>query len=220
MKSYKVFSIFILILLQSCNSKTDLEKFKFDTDVSLIVKDTTQFEKGSDIIFPLLSYQTYKIKDYSYGKINFTDYNIKDTAKNSLIKYESSLSLLVDDYKSNKLVGYAIRIEKEDEGSNLFKYIKNKLGKPLKQNIYNKDNHVQSSYLWDDKKRNQLIYIKQNTEYFSGHKNRFISTELAFFKRGITFTPDEGNNPENIKKLLEENPNAFDVLEILKSRFY
>lgn len=26
--------------------------------------------------------------------------------------------------------------------------------------------------------------------------------------------PSPDNNPENIKKLLEENPNAFDVLEI------
>jgi hypothetical protein len=215
----KILLLLIGLIITSCNSQTDLETLKFDTDVSLRVKDTTMFQKGNDIIFPFLSYETHKIKNYSYGKLNFTNYRIKDKAKNSLIAYESSLSFFVDNYKSNKLLGFAIRIEKEDEGHNLLNFIKNKLGKPLKQNIYDKDNFIQSSYLWDDKKRNQLVYISQNTNYFSGEKNRFLSTELAIFKREIKLTPDEGNNPENIKKILKENPNAFDILEILKSRF-
>ncbi|MBE8725690.1 hypothetical protein C4F50_12110 [Flavobacterium sp. KB82] len=206
-------------MITSCNSQTDLEKIKLDTNVSSIVKDSTKFEKENDVIFPFISYETNKVNNYSFGKLSFTNYRIEDTDKNSLINYESRISFFVDNYESNKLLGFAIRIEKEDEGNDLFNYVKNKLGKPLKQNVYNKDNHVQSSYLWDDKARNQLIYIKQNTEYFSNEKNKFISTELAVFKRGLKLNPDEGTDSQKIKNLLDENPNAFDVLEILKNRF-
>lgn len=209
----------ITLMITSCNSQTDLEKIKLDTNVSSIVKDSTKFEKENDVIFPFISYETNKVNNYSFGKLSFTNYRIEDTDKNSLINYESRISFFVDNYESNKLLGFAIRIEKEDEGNDLFIYVKNKLGKPLKQNVYNKDNHVQSSYLWDDKARNQLIYIKQNTEYFSNEKNKFISTELAVFKRGLKLNPDEGTDSQKIKKLLDENPNAFDVLEILKNRF-
>jgi hypothetical protein len=207
-------------MIISCNSQTDLETLKFDTDISLTIKDTTKFEKGNDIIFPFLSYTTYKISNYSYGKISLTNYNIKDTAKNSLITYDSNLSLFVDNYQSNKLVGFAIRIEKEDEGNDLFNYIKIKLGKPLMKNIDNEDNHLQSSYLWDDKNGNQLVYITQNTNSFSDGKNSFVATELAIFKRNMTIKPDANNDPERVNKLLEENPKAFDLIEILKSRFY
>ncbi|WP_194138891.1 hypothetical protein [Flavobacterium hungaricum] len=209
----------ITLMITSCNSQTDLEKIKLDTNVSSIVKDSTKFEKENDVIFPFISYETNKVNNYSFGKLSFTNYRIEDTDKNSLINYESRISFFVDNYESNKLLGFAIRIEKEDEGNDLFNYVKNKLGKPLKQNVYNKDNHVQSSYLWDDKARNQLIYIKQNTEYFSNEKNKFISTELAVFKRGLKLNPDEGTDSQKIKNLLDENPNAFDVLEILKNRF-
>lgn len=211
--------ILITLMITSCNSQTDLEKIKLDTNVSSIVKDSTKFEKENDVIFPFISYETNKVNNYSFGKLSFTNYRIEDTDKNSLINYESRISFFVDNYESNKLLGFAIRIEKEDEGNDLFIYVKNKLGKPLKQNVYNKDNHVQSSYLWDDKARNQLIYIKQNTEYFSNEKNKFISTELAVFKRGLKLNPDEETDSQKIKNLLDENPNAFDVLEILKNRF-
>jgi uncharacterized protein YcfL len=214
-----IFLFIISLMISSCNSQTDLETLKFDTDVSLIIKDTTKFEKGNDIIFPFLSYKTSKISDYSFGKLSLTNYNIKDTAKNSLITYTSDLSLFVDNYKSNRLAGFAIRIKKENEGNDLFNYIKTKLGKPLMENIYNKDNIVQNRFLWDDKKGNQLVYITQNTNSFSDDKNSFVATELAVFKRNMTLKPDENNDPEGIKKLLEENPKAFDLIEILKSRF-
>lgn len=211
----------ISTMITSCNSQTDLETLKFATDVSSIikVKDTTKFKKDKTVRYGLVAYTTDDIDNFRYANVDFSNLSIKDDAKNSLITYTSDLSIYVDNFKSNKLSGLIIKIEKESEGKVLLNYMKTKLGKPLLENIYNKDNHVQSSYLWDDKKGNQLVYVTQDTKYFSGEKNKFISTEVTILKRGMKLTPDEGNNPENIKKILEENPNAFDVLEILKSRF-
>lgn len=209
-------------IITSCNSQTDLESLKFDTDVSSIikVKDTTKFKKDKTLRYGLVAYTTDDIDNFKYGNINFSNLLIKDDAKNSLITYTSDLSFYVDNFNSNKLSGIIIKIENESEGKILLNYMKTKLGKPLLKNIDNEDNHLESSYLWDDKKENQLVYATQYTKYFSGKKNRFISTEVSILKRGMKLTPDEGNNPESIKKILKENPNAFDVLEILKSRFY
>ncbi|WP_163409588.1 hypothetical protein [Flavobacterium ajazii] len=208
-----------IIMITSCNSQTDLETLKFGSDISSIIKDTTRFEKDENIRYSFVAYVTKDIDDFKYGNVNISKLAIEDNAKNSLIKYTSNLSLYVDNFKNNKLSGLIIKIENENEGENLLKYIKTKLGKPLLENIYDKDNHIQSQYLWDDKKGNQLVYITQNTEYYNNDKNRFISTEVTILKKGIKLNPDQGNNPETIKKILEENPNAFDVLEILKSRF-
>lgn len=209
-------------MVTSCNSQTDLETLKFDTDVSSIIKvnDTTKFKKDKTVRYGLVAYTTDDIDNFRYANVDFSKLSIKDDAKNSLITYTSDLSIYVDNFKSNKLSGIIIKIENENEGKSLLNYMKTKLGKPLMKNIDNKDNYLESSYLWDDKKGNQLVYVTQDTKYFSGEKNKFISTEVTILKRGMKLTPDEGNNPESIKKILEENPNAFDVLEILKSRFY
>jgi hypothetical protein len=212
----------ISTMVTSCNSQTDLETLKFDTDVSSIIKvnDTTKFKKDKTVRYGLVAYTTDDIDNFRYANVDFSKLSIKDDAKNSLITYTSDLSIYVDNFKSNKLSGIIIKIENENEGKSLLNYMKTKLGKPLMKNIDNEDNHLESSYLWDDEKRNQLVYVTQYTKYFSGEKNRFISTEVSILKRGMKLTPDEGNNPESIKKILKENPNAFDVLEILKSRFY
>lgn len=212
----------ISTMVTSCNSQTDLESLKFDTDVSSIinVKDTTKFKKNKTLSYGLVAYTTDDIDNFRYANVNFSNLSIKDDAKNSLIRYTSDLSFYVDNFNSNKLSGIKIKIENESEGKILLNYMKTKLGNPLMKNIDNEDNHLESSYLWDDEKRNQLVYVTQDTKYFSGEKNRFISTEVSILKRGMKLTPDEGNNPETIKKILKENPNAFDVLEILKSRFY
>jgi hypothetical protein len=212
----------ISTMVTSCNSQTDLETLKFDTDVSSIIKvnDTTKFKKDKTVRYGLVAYTTDDIDNFRYANVDFSKLSIKDDAKNSLITYTSDLSIYVDNFKSNKLSGIIIKIENENEGKSLLNYMKTKLGKPLMKNIDNKDNYLESSYLWDDKKGNQLVYVTQDTKYFSGEKNKFISTEVTILKRGMKLTPDEGNNPESIKKILEENPNAFDVLEILKSRFY
>lgn len=212
----------ISTIVTSCNSQTDLESIKFDTDVSSIinVKDTTKFKKNKTLRYGLVAYTTNDIDNFKYKNVNFSNLSIKDDAKNSLITYTSELSFYVDNFNSNKLSGIIIKIENESEGKILLNYMKTKLGKPLMKNIDNEDNNLESSYLWDDEKGNQLIYLTQDTKYFSGEKNRFISTEVSILKRGMKLTPDAGNNPESIKKILKENPNAFDVLEILKSRFY
>ncbi|KAF2332801.1 hypothetical protein [Flavobacterium nitrogenifigens] len=209
-----------IIIMTSCNSQTDLETLKFDSDISSIVTDTTIFEKDENIRYSFVGYVTTNIDNFKYGDVNLSKLEIKDNVKSSLIKYTSNLSIYVNNFKNNKLSGLIIKIENENEGKNLLSYMKTKLGKPLLQNIYNKDNHIQSKYLWDDKKKNQLVYITQNTEYYNNDKNSFISTEVTILKRGLKLTPDKGNNPESIKKILDENPNAFDVLEMLKSRFY
>lgn len=208
------------LIITSCNSQTDLETLKFDTDILSIIKDTTRFEKDESIRYGLVAYVTTDIDNFKYGNVNLSKLVIKDNAKNSLIKYTSNLSFYVDNFKNNKLSGLIIKNENENEGKNLLTHIKTKLGKPLLENLYNKNNHIQSKYLWDDKKGNQLVYITQNTEYYNNDKNRFVSTEVTILKKGIKLNPDPGNNPETIKKILEENPNAFDLLEILKSRFH
>lgn len=68
-------------------------------------------------------------------------------------------------------------------------------------------------------KNNQIIYINQQTEYYNDPEERFVSTDITILKKGLKMVPSPENKPENIKKLLEENPNAFDVLEVFKSYF-
>lgn len=210
--------IIISLVMTSCNSQTDLETLKIDTNVSSTLANT-KFEKEKNIDFGLVTYVTEDIENFKYGNVNFSNHTIKDNSKNSLIKYSSTLSIYVDDFKSNKLSGIKIEIENEIEGKNLLKYVKSTLGKPLLENVYNKDNQVQSGFLWDDKKNNQVVYISQQTEYYNDPEERFVSTDITILKKGLKMIPSLENKPENIKKLLEENPNAFDVLEVFKSYF-
>lgn len=191
---------------------------KIDTNISSTLENT-KFEKDKNIDFSLVAYITEDIENFKYGNVNFSNLTIKDDSKNSLIKYISSLSIYVDSFKSNKLSGLKFEIKNESEGKSFLKYIKTKLGKPLLENIYDKDNQVQSGYLWDDKKNNQVVYISQQTEYYNDPEEKFVSTDVTILKKGLKMIPSPDNNPENIKKLLEENPNAFDVLEIFKNYF-
>ncbi|OXA94371.1 hypothetical protein [Flavobacterium hercynium] len=209
-----------LLIISCTTTSTDLETLKFDTDILSIIKDSTKFEKDKNVDYGNVAYVTEEVDIFKYGNVVFSNLKMRDTEKNSLISYTSSISLYVDNFKSNKFSGYILTIENEKEGIELLNYIKGKFGKPLRENIYNKNNHLQSNYLWDDKKRNQVVYISQNTESFSGGKNKFISTELTVLKRGLKLVPDEGTDPEKLKKILEENPNALEVIEILKNRFY
>ncbi|MEO8237041.1 MAG: hypothetical protein ABI793_00250 [Flavobacterium sp.] len=214
----KTILLLIGLIIISCNSQTDLETLKFGTNISSTIEDT-KFEKDKNIDFGLVAYVTEDVENFRYGNVNFSNLTINDNTKNSLIKYISNLSIYVDDFKSNNVSGIKIELENESEGEILLNYIKTKLGKPLLENIYNKDNHVQSSYLWDDKKNNQVIYINQQTELYNDPEEKFVSTDITILKKGLKMIPSPDNNPENIKKLLEENPNAFDVLEIFKSYF-
>jgi hypothetical protein len=216
----KTLLLFIISsMITSCISQTDLETLKFDTDVSSTIKDTTKFEKDKNIDYGLVAYVTEDIDNFRYGNVIFSNLTIKDKAKNSLVKYISNLSIYVDNFNSNNLSGIKIEIKNESEGKIFLKYMKAKLGKPLLENLCDKDNHVQSNYLWDDIKNNQIIYINQQTEYYNDFKERFVSTDITILKKGLKMVPAPSNNPENIKKLLEENPNAFDVLEMFKSYF-
>jgi hypothetical protein len=201
----KVITLFMTsLIITSCNSQTDLETLKLDTNISSTLENT-KFEKDKNIDFGLVAYVTEDIENFN--------------SKNSLIKYSSNLSIYVDNFKSNNLSGIKIEIKNEIEGGNLLKYVKSTLGKPLLENIYDQDNQVQSSYLWDDKKNNQIIYINQQTETYNDPEEKFVSTDITILKKGLKMIPSSGNNPENIKKILEENPNAFDVLEVFKSYF-
>lgn len=209
----------ICSLIVSCNSKTYIETLKFNSDISSVIKDTTQFKKDKNIDYGLVAYETEDIENFKYGNVDFSNITIKDNSKNSLIKYTSNLSFYVDNFKSNKLSGIVIKIENESEGKKILTFIKTKLGKPLLESVYNKDDHVQSSYLWNNINNNTIIYIKQQTEYYNDPEEKFTSTELNILDKKLKMIPTAGNKPENIKKLLEENPNAFDVLEVFKNYF-
>lgn len=206
----------------SCNSRTDLEILKPDQDVSNIIKSIGVFEKKGITDYGSVSYESEKLSNFKFGNVKLSDYNVKADAKNSLVEYSSSISVSVENNNTNKFTGLVLDIEKEDEGINLLNYIKNKLGNPLLKEYENKDNHLQAQYLWDNKKTNELVYIKQHTQYLDDSKNGFVSTQLTIIKKDLKFTPDmsdERNTQDNIKKLLDENPNAFDLFEIFKNRF-
>jgi len=208
----------VVIFATSCNSQVDIETLQFNSDISNTI-DIQNMEKESEPNFGQSTYKTYKLNNFKYDDLILSDYVLEDKAENSLIKYRSSLSFLVDNFNLNKLTGFIIEIHKEDEGKELLKYFKIKLQEPLLQEINEKDKHLQSQYLWDSKEQNVLVYIKQYTEYYDNFKQSFISTKVTILKRGIKLVPDAGSDPENIKNILEENPQAFDVIEILKSSF-
>ena len=221
MKQFISLSIAGFVLI-SCNSHTDLEILKPNQDISNIVKDVKDFEKTNDTEYGLLSYESEKLANFRYGDVTFSNYNVKSNAKNSLVEYTSTITFSVENEKSNKLTALVLNIEKESEGNNILNYLKSKLGNPLLKHYENRDNHLQAQYLWDNKKNNQLVYVKQHTEYLNDFKNGFVSTQVTIVKKDLKLKPDvndERNNPEKIKKLLVENPNAFDLFEIFKSRF-
>jgi hypothetical protein len=149
----------------------------------------------------------------------FSNFIKNDIVNNSLISYQSNIRFLVTDYQSNKFAGFIFVIENKKEGVDLLKYIKNKKGSPVLQDIIDKDNYVQSQYFWYNDNSGFIIYLSQITKSFSKDKNPFISTELTILKKGLKAIPLSNNDPETIKEFLEHNPNGFDLIEIYKSKF-
>ncbi len=113
----------LVILTTSCNSQVDIETLKFNSDISNTI-DIQNMEKESEPNFGQSTYKTYNLNNFKYDDIILNDYILEDKAENSLIKYRSSLSFLVDNFNSNKLTGFIIEIQKEDEGNKLLEYFK------------------------------------------------------------------------------------------------
>ncbi|TWP24840.1 hypothetical protein ETU10_02440 [Apibacter muscae] len=112
--------------------------------------------------------------------------------------------------------------EKEQE---LTDYFLSQMGEPIKKYINEKKEkgYLDAKYLWDDLKKNRLVYIyRHHTRDKRGNTEeeiRFVGTIFLIVERGLIFVPNKGTNPETIKKYLEENPKGFEMIEVLKSRF-
>lgn len=222
MKNYKVFSIFILILLQSCNSKTDLEKLKFGDKIL----DLDNLEKDYSVYVPLDG--IYKVKDiekFHYSNIEIISDSIK--FKNEGIAYKNSLNLIVNSYSNNQYLGFELELIDEKTSDKFLNLLMKKYGKPLNEYKYLKNKYKDIDYLWQNKSTNEIILFKKHNEDFhvslDGKDKALLSqTRIIILKDGLSAKIDKNNprnTPEKIAAILKENPNAFNILEIFKIYF-
>ncbi len=215
----KFFFMTFFFTLLSCNSELNLDNLKFDSDISTQIKQLDNLQKDNDLIYGLVAYRTNDVTTINYSEIKIENNKINNNSDNSLIDYESEISFLVDNFTANSLKGFIIKTVDENEGIQLIQSMNSTLGKPVLQDVFNNKKQIQNKFLWDNVKDNKLILIKQHTEYYDGFEKSFILTEMTVVKRDLKLTPDDDNNPEDIKKILDENPKAFEVIEIIKSSF-
>ncbi|KFF13192.1 hypothetical protein [Flavobacterium hydatis] len=209
----------ISLLITSCNSQTDLETMKYNQDITEYIDDS--FSEDNNIITGQKAYISEDVQKFKYGSTKFNNYTHTD----DLIKDSNSLSFFVDSYDKNKYLGFQLDIWEIEKSNELLNYLMQKYGKPLKKYEYKgKGDYLDKKYLWESVSTDEIVFVNIHNEnrINSSTKQKYISSQSEFIiiKRGLILKPSEENNPENIKKLLEENPNAFNILEILKKYFY
>lgn len=209
----------ISLLIASCNSQTDLETIKYNQDITEYIDDS--FSKDNNIITSQKAYISEDVEKFKYGSIKFDNYTHTD----DLIKDSNSISFFVDSYDKNKYLGFQLDLWEMEKSNELLGYLMRKYGKPLKKYEYKgKGDYLDKKYLWESVFTDEIVFVDIHNEnrINSSTKEKYVSSQSEFIiiKRGLILKPSEENNPENIKKMLDENPNAFNILEILKKYFY
>jgi hypothetical protein len=218
----KVIFLFIISsMIISCNSKTDLETLKFGDKLL----DLDNLEKDYSIYVPLEG--IYKVKDINklqYSNIAIISDSIK--FKHEGVGYKNSLNIIVDSYDSNQYLGFELELIDEKTSDKFLDVLMKKYGKPLKEYKYLEKEDKDIDYLWQNKSTNEIILFKKHNENFhislDGKDNALLSqTRIIIVKDGLSSKPngnDSRNTPEKIK-VLDSNPNAFDIIEIFKNYF-
>ena len=187
-------TIYILILLTtmvSCNSQIDLEKLNYDENVLVKLKDSKEIQKDQDAIYGLLSYKTDELEGFKFGEVSFSKYSME----NGYDADYNDLQLYVDDYKTNKFLGFTIELVNQEECKKLTDYLKKKYGNPeLHESSYSPE-----AYVWNNENLNQLILINhENRETRDGKK--FLFLRCTIIKKGVRV---ENSSDSNVFTILD-----------------
>jgi|GEM_PF-6074429 len=213
--------LMVCAVVVSCNAqKRDLEMLPYNKDLGAVVPDIREMQRDRELETTMSAYQTDNLTGYCINDIRLNNY----TYDNTSYVQSNELYLLVDSYKANKFIGYVLRILDEKEANKLITYFQNKLGPPFKTKTYTKEeeNYEDALYLWN-KEKDRMTFIKKHSEsrtnHQSGKEEKVTTTKIVVVKKGLSITPDAGNDPEKIKEILKENPHNFELIEVFKNQF-
>jgi hypothetical protein len=168
----------ISLVITSCNSQTDLDELKFETNVLEIMKDIKDVEKTRETDYGLLSYETEELQNFKFGDVSLSKYAVPDA-----YDYGSNrLDIHVDQYDSNKYLGATLEIANADEAKKILMYLEQKYGKPEKR--YQAGDTKGKAYLWEIKSLKKVILVTQVTEQTRKH-NTYLSTRVVIAKEGV-----------------------------------
>jgi hypothetical protein len=208
--------LLLLIMMNSCKGQTDLETLRYDQKIN---ESSHEFEKGSSVYVPLEGiYQVKNIDGYQYNGVKFEDE--KKEIPNEILIRKNELLIVVDSYSTNKYLGFELYLINEKTADKFLEILKSKYGKPLKQYIYSEGKYKDLQYLWQSSKTNEIIYYNKHNEEKKNSKDKEVlsETRIIILKDKLKAKIDNNNDPQKIKDILSQNPNAFDVLEIFKSQ--
>lgn len=220
MKSTIIFILSSLLIMSCSAQQIDLETISYDKELKLTVSNINDFKKDREIETSMYAYKTNDINKFRVNNIGLTNHKFDN------VTYEeaSSVYLLVDNYNTNNFIGYVLRITEEKQAANLIRYFRKKLGEPFKKREYTRKEayYEDALYLWQSE-QDKITFIKKHTEKTKDQKTnkdvKVTSAEIVVIKKGLSVTPNEDTDPEKLENLLKENPRAFELIEVFKSRF-
>ena len=212
----KIVFLLLMIIMNSCKGQTDLETFKYGSKLNI---ETEELEKASSVYIPLEGiYKVRNIDEYQYGGIKFEEE--KKEFPGELLVRKNELSVVVDSYNANKYLGFELDLINEKTSDAFLSILKNKYGKPLKQYMYSEGQYKDQQYLWQSAKSDEIVYYVKHNEEKKGSKGKEVlsETRIIILKNKLKAKIDDGNDPQKIKDILSQNPDAFDILEIFKGQ--
>ena len=211
------------LLLISCMKQTDLETLKYNKKIEIPLDELDKSDNGNVPVGNI--YVVKNINNFKYNAFLLKNESIEFF--NELLINKNELSLIVDSYETNNYLGFELNLIDEKTGDLFLNFLKKKYKNPIKKYNYSEGNYKDQDYLWESKKTNEIIKFSKHNE--SNHLNLKTKKEEVLSLTKIIILKDKlkakvdlndkRNDSENIKKILKENPNAFDVLEIYKSNF-
>lgn len=192
-----LFVLIMILTITSCNSQTDLEKLKIDSDISDLIKSIPTSEKRLDEQYGLMSYRIEELQNFKLGENTFSKFKIP----NGYAYGTSDLYLHVDNYNTNKLLGFTLNIVKEEEAKKTLNYLKKKYGNPEVRDTGG--NGI--SLFWNIKESKQWIFLTQNKERTRKH-DIYVSTKVLFVKEG---TRIENSKDSKIFTILDNFSMAY-----------
>ena len=214
-------SIMSFIII-SCNPQIDLEVLEYNTKIQIPAEE---LEIDQSINVPLEG--IYRVKNLNKFKFNNISLN-NDVIEfyNELLVNENKLYLIVDSYNSNNYLGFELHLINENTSDKFLDLLLKKYNKPIKQFDYIEDNYKDVQYLWQSNNTNEIILFDKHNE--NNHldlttKNKTVLSETRIIVlrdnlKAVIDSQDSRNDPEKIKSLLLENPDAFSILEVFKSQ--
>lgn len=166
-----IYIILFCCLASSCTSQTNLESLKFNTDISKTISDHGELRKNAAGLYGLKAYFSKDLDAFKIGTINPSTYQFPG----GTITDCNNIWIYVDDYKTNKYLGYTFSSANEADTEKLLDYLKLKY-----KGVKSKTDKARGSvYFWDVPEDNKWIFVDQ-----SRRRNNF-QTKFTVVERGL-----------------------------------